>query len=487
MNSLPKIFASVSLLFGSLFAAFTAMAQVTPDGTTSTTVNANGNNFTIEQGDRAGGNLFHSFRDFSVPTDGQASFNNAADIVNILSRVTGGNISNINGLLKANSGANLFLINPAGIIFGEGASLDIGGSFYGSSADSILFEDGEFSATDLDNLPVLTINAPIGLGFRDNPGDVANNSVANDGNGLEVATGNNITLLGGNISFDGGNIFAPGGIVNLGGLTAAGTISFTDDGSLNFPEGITRGDVSLANSAVVSVLSGGGGSIFVNARNLDLTSLSFIRAGIGDGLGSVDAQAGDVVINATESVTLDGISTDGNLRTGIFNIVAPGAVGNGGALNITTPSLALTNGGGISTSTGGEGDGGTIGINATKLIALDGSSVIGSVVFPGVVGNGGALNITTPNLALTDGSQINFSTFGQGDSGSISIDATESITLDGISVIRNAVGTDAVGNAGELNIPTPNLVLTNGSQINSSTLDLSENKQHEISQRKEAS
>jgi filamentous hemagglutinin family protein len=454
-----------------------ASAQVTSDGTVNTQVTENGNTAEITGGETRGDNLFHSFQDFSVETGNEASFLNANDISNIFSRVTGGDISNIDGLISANGSANLFLINPAGIVFGEGARLDIGGSFYGSSASSILFEDGEFSATDLENPPLLTINAPIGLGFRDQPGDIVNNSVADDGNGLEVDTGKNLTLLGGNINFDGGRIFAPGGIVNLGGLTTAGTVSFTEDGSLSFPEGETRGDVSLANSSNVSVLASGGGYIFVNARNLDLTSSSRIQAGIGENLGSVDAQAGDVVINTTESVTLDGISADGNSRSGILNQVEVGAVGNGGALNITTPNLALTNGGAISTSTGGQGDGGTIEINATESITLDGAksitldeaSFIGSLIVPGAVGNGGALNITTPNLTLTNGGQINSSTFGQGDSGRISINATESITLDGTSVIRNAVSSGASGNGEVLNVTTSNLALANGSQINSST------------------
>ena len=105
----------------------TTTGQVTPDGTTATTVNQDGDNFTVEQGDRVGDNLFHSFNEFSVPTGGSAGFNNAADIANIFSRVTGSNVSSIDGLLSANGAANLFLINPNGIIFGENARLDLGG------------------------------------------------------------------------------------------------------------------------------------------------------------------------------------------------------------------------------------------------------------------------------------------------------------------------------------------------------------------------
>ncbi len=102
MNSLPTISVTGSSLCCSLFASLPATAQVTPDGTTSTTVNNNSNNFEINDGDQSSGNLFHSFRDFSVPNGGEAFFNNANDIVNIFSRVTGGGISNIDGLIRAN-------------------------------------------------------------------------------------------------------------------------------------------------------------------------------------------------------------------------------------------------------------------------------------------------------------------------------------------------------------------------------------------------
>ncbi len=122
------------------FYTSSTQAQVTSDSTVNTQVNQNGNVAEITGGETRGGNLFHSFQDFSVPVNNEAFFNNAESIANIFSRVTGGNISNIDGLIRANGSASLFLINPAGIVFGEGARLDLGGSFYGSTADSILFK-----------------------------------------------------------------------------------------------------------------------------------------------------------------------------------------------------------------------------------------------------------------------------------------------------------------------------------------------------------
>ena len=171
-----KMIKSCSLAIAVCCFPVAVTAQISPDGSTSTTVDTNGNVSTIEGGEEAGGNLFHSFSDFSVLNGNEAYFNNAANIDNILSRVTGGNVSNIDGLIRANGSANLFLINPAGILFNGGARLDLGGSFYGSTADSILFPQGvEFSASN-PVAPVLTIDAPIGLNLRNEPGSIAVNN-----------------------------------------------------------------------------------------------------------------------------------------------------------------------------------------------------------------------------------------------------------------------------------------------------------------------
>ena len=166
-----------------------AQGQIVPDRSLGTAVERQGEVAEITGGSQAGSNLFHSFQDFSVSTGGTAFFNNGLEIDNILSRVTGGRISSIDGLIRANGDANLFLLNPAGIIFGENARLDIGGSFLGSTAVGLLFEDGTEFGADI-NSPVLTINAPIGLNLRDTVGDIASTGNLNSDRQLTLAARN---------------------------------------------------------------------------------------------------------------------------------------------------------------------------------------------------------------------------------------------------------------------------------------------------------
>ena len=479
-----------SLILGLFIAkaiAFPSQAQIVPDGTTNTVTNSTDNGTTIEAGDRAGNNLFHSFQEFSVPNASEAFFNNANDIVNIFSRVTGGDISNIDGLLKANGDANLFLINPAGIVFGEGAALDLGGSFVTSTAESIIFTDNvEFSATDRDNPPLLTINQPLGLNFGNKIGDIAIN-----GSNLQVNNGRTLALFGGNITLTEGQIIAPGANIELGGLTQPGQISFEQLGdeinfnSINFPEGIARGDITLVNGAEVDVRAAGGGSINVQARNLELSGGelggSNIRAGITSESNSTTARVGNINLNATENVSL-------SQRSSILNVVEESGVGNAGEININTTNLSLVEESKIDTSTFGRGNGGAIAIDAAETISIDGevavknSSLladgkINSATFGNIVsvvqstatGNSGEIEINTANLSLTRGGVITGGNFdGWGDAGKITINATDTISLDGEnqdltgSGITNIVGTTKASNSNDIEITTSNLFLKRG-------------------------
>ncbi|MDJ0596929.1 MAG: filamentous hemagglutinin N-terminal domain-containing protein, partial [Pleurocapsa sp. MO_226.B13] len=450
-------------------------AQITVDGTTDTSVTPIDNGIRIDAGNRTGDNLFHSFQEFSVVNGSEAFFNNANDIVNIFSRVTGGNISNIDGLIRANGEANLFLINPAGIIFGEGASLDLGGSFLGSSASSILFPDGiEFNATDSENPPLLTINAPLGLGLQDNPGEIINRSIvqnsAEEFVGLEVAPGNNLALIGGQINFERGQATARGGNIKLGGLSQAGTVGINEDGSLSFPDGIARADVTLTNAANVNVRGGGGGSITVNARNIELSGgesgRSFLLAGIAENSGSTTAQAGDIILNATDTISVSQESI-------IANQVVESVIGNAGRVDITTTDLSLREGSFISASTFGQGNAGAIKINATDTISFNNSSIFSRVGGESVVGNSGGINITTGSLQVTNGARVNASTAGEGNAGQVKINADGAVSLDGVNQLPTAVLSNvevrATGNSGGVTIIADSLSVTNGALVESRT------------------
>jgi filamentous hemagglutinin family protein len=171
MDSLSR-YAAVTILSVALVAN-PVQAQVIPDNTLPTAVSSLDNrNFAIEGGGRSGDNLFHSFSQFSVPTGGAVIFNHPADVRNIFSRVTGGAISNIDGLIQTNGAANLFLLNPSGIIFGPKARLDIGGSFLGTTASQMQFADGvTFSAAN--PMPLLTMSLPIGVQMGQNPAGIS--------------------------------------------------------------------------------------------------------------------------------------------------------------------------------------------------------------------------------------------------------------------------------------------------------------------------
>ncbi|MEM1392181.1 MAG: filamentous hemagglutinin N-terminal domain-containing protein [Cyanobacteria bacterium P01_H01_bin.150] len=463
-----------------------ATAQIIPDntlGAESSRVLPNGAIDKIDGGALRDKNLFHSFKEFNINNGQSVYFNNPSGIENILTRVTGGNASNILGTLGVDGAANLFLINPTGIVFGENARLDLGGSFVGTTANRLQFgEQGDFSATNPQAPGLLTVN-PDALFFNqiNQNAEIINSSFAPagvdpagfDAFGLRVPDGKNLLLVGGNVSIDGGGLNALGGRIELGGLTEAGSIgieSNEDNFSLSFPDGVQRGDISINNGSLVSVIGSGDSSIAANAKNLEILGGSQIASGIGSGLGTTNAQAGDITVDVTGQIKLAGTNSL------IFNSVQPQAVGNAGNITINTGSLEVKDGAQINSFTSGQGNAGNITIQARDAVTFDGvdsngfSSGSFADVFTGGIGNAGDINITAGSLYLTNGGIIRSSIFGKGDSGNISITAGDAISLDASSYILNNVQSiDAVGNAGKIDITTGSLSLTNGARINSFT------------------
>ncbi|MEM8718019.1 MAG: filamentous hemagglutinin N-terminal domain-containing protein [Cyanobacteria bacterium P01_G01_bin.39] len=489
-----------------------SIAQVTSDNTVNTLVNQNGNVAEITGGETRGNNLFHSFQEFSVPTGNEAFFDNANDISNIFSRVTGGNISNIEGEISANGSASLFLINPAGIIFGEGASLNIGGSFYGSSASSILFENGEFSAADLDSPPLLTVNAPIGLSFRDNPGDIQ----LNPGSQLGISSGETLALIGGDVSLDsaiafGGSFVEVGSTIELGGLTEAGIVELNNNGSLGFPDNINRGDVSLVNNSILNTLSAGEGQISINSQNFKLTTDSLIFNGVvvDSDTDASNLSSGSIKINATEDVLIDGANSD---QVTISNSVFTSSGGQAGSIEISAKNILLLNSGFIDSevlSQGrtsdiiltakedivfkgrsffqsgvfnsldfGSGDSGKINIKAANLSVEDGAAIESGLSVIGD-GNGGNINLEIDSLSINKGGKISTTVSGTANGGNVDITAN-AISIEGnLSAISSEIlfpeieDFDSVENvsnsAGDINILTNSLSITNGARLEAST------------------
>ncbi|MBR8841066.1 MAG: S-layer family protein, partial [Stigonema ocellatum SAG 48.90 = DSM 106950] len=274
-----------------------------------------------------------------------------------------------------------------------------------------------------------------------------------------------------------GQLNAYGGRVELGGLISPGFVGLNVDGdklSLNFPASSTRADISLTNNAQVYVEAAGGGDIAVNARNLEVSGEgSVLSAGIGGGLGSFGAKAGDITLNATGDIKIDGNGS------GIVNRVQQQAIGNGGDITLSTNSLALTNDAQLEASTRGQGDAGNVIINATKSVSLDGSR---SAIFSSVgsaddtpeqlnafKGNGGNIQITTPQFSLTKGAQLTASTFGKGDAGTIKVNAAN-VTISGKSSDYNSglyVNSQSqTGTAGDIIVTSPRVTLDNSGTLN---------------------
>jgi filamentous hemagglutinin family protein len=469
--------------------------EILPDNTlpNNSQINLENNITKITGGTQRGGNLFHSFEKFGIPTGRELHFDNNLDINNIINRVTGGNISNIDGLIKANGAANLFLINPSGIVFGENAKLDIGGSFVGSTANALGFgEDNFFSASNPEESSLLSIN-PNALFFNQlNPSaSIENNSVADLGledvtipiadiffdgttesftpKGLRVDDGKSLLLVGSNFTMNGGGLVALGGNVELGGLAATGTVGLNSDGSnfsLNFPDAVERSNVTLTDGASVIVAAEDSGSIAVNARNLEMTEESFLLAGIDTGLGSEQSRGGNIDINIADAIALK----DGSR---ISNLILTEARGQGGDININTNSLLLETGAKINGSTFGEGSAGNLNVYADDVQVIGefryNQSFSSLATSAYATGNGGDLNINTNTLLIKDGAEMGTGTFSEGDSGNLTINASNvqviGTSQDGQFLSILSTQTQTIGDGGDLNINTNTLQIQNGAQV----------------------
>ena len=481
-----------------LATATPAIAQIVPDTSlpNNSTVVRDGNRFTIDGGTTAGSNLFHSFSEFSVPTGAEAFFNNVITIDNIITRVTGGNISNINGLVRANSTANLFLLNPNGIIFGPNARLDIGGSFIGSTADRINFTDGNsFSATEANTPPLLTVNLPVGLQWGSNTGAIVNRSRVTNGNGeivgLQVEPGKTLALMGGEVTVEGGYLSAPEGQVELAGISDNSRVNYTATDNrlvLGYEDVESFRNVQFSQGASVDVSGSPSGSVQVQAQRFQLSDRSHITS-----INSSSEPGGGITIATSEAIELrgtgnpvedlvrlidNGIADNSSLPSGLFTSTV--GRGGGGDIALETRQLTATDGAFIYGITESSGPGGDLTINSSESIQLSASS-LRAEVFSQATGAGGNLTINTSRLFLQEGADIATVVQGAGSGGNLIINSSESIELVGTNfiVVERSDGTPFItntalaaatesgssGDAGEMQVLTRKLIVSDGASL----------------------
>ncbi|MBX9258666.1 filamentous hemagglutinin N-terminal domain-containing protein [Desmonostoc muscorum CCALA 125] len=451
----------------------------------------------IDGGAIRGKNLFHSFDKFSVSLGRTAYFNNSIDIQNIISRVTGNSISNIDGILKANGAANLFLINPNGIVFGANASLNIGGSFVASTASSLNFADGiKFSTTAPESAPLLTVSVPIGLQFGATAAPIRNQSQASpegatntlrQGVGLQVPSGKTLALIGGDITLGSGNLTAKAGKIELGSVAPNSLVSLSSTNQAwtfgyEGVENFQNIELVKLNEIPSTIDTSGesGGDIHLQGKNVLVTDCSYLFA-ITWGTQS----GGNLAVDASESVEL---GQNAFLFSGTFN------TGNSGSINITTKKFIARNGAQVSMYSVGSGLPGELTLNASDSVELisgtpitpfpDGTDLIVSGLFSETYGsqNAGKITVNTAKLRIEGGARISTSSEGiyqsglnkftpvTGKGGKLTVNASEFIELIGTSPNGSKLsglfsGTQGPGDGGNLTVTTGQLIIKDGAAI----------------------
>ena len=456
-------------------------------------------------------NLFHSFLEFNVGDGQSVYFANPAGIQNILSRVTGANPSNILGTLGVNGGANLFLINPKGIVFGQNAKLDVSGSFVGTTADGIGFgNQGVFSASNPEPpSPLLTVNPNVFF-FNQIPGNITSQAK------LEKLAVDNLLLLGGDVEVTEDSKISTnqGGNILLAGLGAPGQVALTRDGNklgLDFPDGVKKGNVRVTNSTIETLVpedgNVDGGEIRIIADSLEVET-SNKDQGISTITQGNAHKGGDIIITADSSVTVT-TNNDGENKPnqGIFTITEESG-GTGGKITITSGLISVSTSKyieglegedppeveveeenqGIFTQTAAVGsDGGEIILTADQLEVsvfanqdnheqdAEDQGILTKTTEQG--GNGGKITINAGSVLLTsDRSRANIRDQTEegiftktekkaGEGGDIEINVTGDVLLTNKGSIKTRTTSSGQGGTIQINAPNGNVTMKDRSRI----------------------
>lgn len=427
-----KRFAWLSFcLIGNVLAA----GETITDGSLGAKVNLGSGSFEVSQnlGTTVGNNLFHSFSQFNINTDQTATFTGASNLQNIITRVTGGEVSNIDGLLKSAGKADFYFINPAGIIFGKNAAFDITGSINISTADYLkLGENGLFKASNSTNSQ-LSIVDPTHFGFLGSA--ETHNGLLTIQAQLNSHSDEELNFVAGNMAIkDGSQLISKTGEVRLIAVQNPHLID------------IEELPIELSNSLH-------GGTIYIEnnqVKNSIDTS--------GDGGGEIEIWGGDVTFNKANS----NASNTGTLP-----------VSNRENVNIIANRLTL-NDSIIAFDSFDTGNGGNVSIKANQL-RVDGQGDYAEISSESKgAGNAGDIAIESQDVVIAAGGEISANATGNGNAGNIQLNA-KFLTIDGTgeALTRISSQTSGKGNAGDVVIEVENIDVKNGGKISSDTLPIS--------------
>ncbi|MDM8560789.1 filamentous hemagglutinin N-terminal domain-containing protein [Candidatus Parabeggiatoa sp. HSG14] len=493
--------------FCSLLICATLHAEVNFDGTLGPRIALEGPDYAIgaELGQQVGGNLFHSFDEFNLNMNESATFSGPDSINNIMSRVTGGNPSHIDGALRSTiPNADFYFINPAGLMFGPNATLDVPGAFHASTADTLHLQDGgQFNARNPSESS-LTIAPVSAFGFLTE----SKAPLSINGTNAKVSTGNDFSLVAGDIQINQAKLTANAGRFNLASIAQAGNVTLQPD-NITLPSKL--GNITIHDSRIITSFTRGGltgGDIYIRADKFELNN-SRLESNTLIGKGKkIDIQAkevaishggqlttttwgsgkgGHIKIQAAHTINLSGVGNQGQGSTIVANVGNPQisatktAKGNGGSIDIDTDKLQLSDGALIGTTTYGYGNGGNLNIKVTDKINFSGEDHRG--ITSGILsattgaGNAGTVEIEAKQLHLAAGAKISTESIGTGQGGNIKIQAGDLVRLSGISkagqgsfIVANASGTiENAGDGGMIELNAKHLQLAEGAQIGTAT------------------
>ncbi len=463
-----SVFVGIALV---LFTSQAGQAEVIVDGTLQGNSHSlTGPDYRITQslGQTIGGNLFHSFAQFSINRGESATFLSISQINNIFARVTGGNLSTIDGSISSDNAANLWLINPAGWLIGKNAAINIAGDFHLTTANAINFGDhGVFFANPA-QASSLSIAEPIDYQFQ----NAKPATITIDQASLSMNDGRQFSLVGGDIHLHEAHINAPSGMIILASNgESEGGWAISDQGLQQISG--TRGKIDIddqsssinnptlsINASVLNQTDSSGvgysrtSKIELNAENINLKNTfmtALVRNNATEAGGDINLIAENIELRHSRIFT----SVLGEQAGGDINISAQELLLTGLTDSGTDGSLLKTD-----TRYQSYGLGGSISLNLANSLRMSAQSGISSATFGN--GRGGNISVHSPLTQLDQQSFMTVETaLGVGQAGTLTLSSRE-LTLNSNSFLESASAQEAQGNAGNIIINSSYMSLNDG-------------------------